>query len=374
MAKQRPPVSLEQMEDALGYKISVPKDVKHIRFYSDLTAVSPNVYERTRREFDEHLKMKRSCHVAMKNEQQILQADIRYITTTDRCAVVLEDMDAIERYSFTADIYCDFDFHLPLQLTKDEASEAMFVAKLPHGNTYGLPPRFFQLPREVRDEIYTRAIPRVDLQAVGSGDFCGIEFARATGDPTGFYFPFRSELGVLAANRQMREETLPLAYRKASIYLDDMDNFIRFAVSIGEVGRENVEDIGFTWESPSDTECGEEENLTAESGGIRLPTLHSMRCVQLLRGFVRLKRLRLYFEDDLLSALTVADFKADQGICGLRSLRKIHEIEFLNQSGEPVDQYQSIRWIKGEIDLAKHKDGAANRSVGGSDRGKGRTT
>ena len=172
---------------------------------------------------------------------------------------------------------------------------------------------------------------------VSSGGFCGIEFARATGDPTGFYFPFRSVLGALAVNRQMRDESLPLAYRKTSIYLDNMDDFIRFAVAIGEVGRENVESLSFTWESPSDTEC-----LT-ESGGIRLPKLHSVRCVQLLRGFARLKHLCLYFEDDLLSTLILTDFEVDQGICGLRSLSQVDTIEILNQSGEPADQHQSIR-------------------------------
>jgi hypothetical protein len=141
----------------------------------------------------------------------------------------------------------------------------------------------------------------------------------------------------------MRNKTLPLAYRKTSIYLDNIDDFIRFTVVIGEVSRENVESLSFMWESPSDTEC-----LT-KSGGIMLPKLHSIRCVQLLRGFARLKHLCLYFEKDLLSTLTLINFKVDQGICRLLSLSQIDTIEFLNQSGEPADQHQSIRWIKGRM-------------------------
>ena len=87
-------------------------------------------------------------------------------------------------------------------------------------------------PREIRDVIYAYAIPTTELHVVGSGDASGVEFARGMGDPNGFYFPFRSNLGILATNIQMRKEALRLIYRKTSIHLDGMDEFIKFSISM----------------------------------------------------------------------------------------------------------------------------------------------
>lgn len=230
---------------------------------------------------------------------------------------------------------------------------------MPRGNTHGLPSRLFNLPREIRDKIFAHAIPKIDLQVFGAGDLYGIEFARGTGDPSGFYFPFRSVLGVLSVDRRMRCETLPLTYRKTSIHLGNMDDFIRFAIVIGEVGRENIESISFTWESPSDTASDEEENYTMGFGDIALPKLHSVRCVQLLRCFTRLKYLRLYFENDLLSTLSLTDFETDQGICRLPLLDHIERIDILNQFGESADQHQGVKWVKEAIKSARHNDGAS---------------
>lgn len=68
------------------------------------------------------------------------------------------------------------------------------------------------------------------MQIAGSRDVSGVDFARGMGDPSGFYFPFRSKLDILAVNRQMRKEALRLVYRKTSIHLNDMDEFIKFAL------------------------------------------------------------------------------------------------------------------------------------------------
>ena len=56
MAKRKPTLTLVEMERKLGYEIdslNYPDDgVK--RFYSDLRPVPNSVYERTKREFEEH--------------------------------------------------------------------------------------------------------------------------------------------------------------------------------------------------------------------------------------------------------------------------------------------------------------------------------
>ncbi|OJI96722.1 hypothetical protein ASPVEDRAFT_251293 [Aspergillus versicolor CBS 583.65] len=155
MAKRRPPVSLEHMEKALGYEIPVLKDTKHKRFYSDLTTVSLDVYERTKREFDEYLRIKQSGHVKSNSERQTPQAEIRHTTTSGRSAIVLGHTDCTELHSFTADIHCGFNFNLPLQLTRDEGIGAMSLVKMPRGNKHVPLSRFFSLPREIRDEIYS---------------------------------------------------------------------------------------------------------------------------------------------------------------------------------------------------------------------------
>ena len=60
MAKRKPTLTLTEMEKKLGYKIdslNYPDDGVN-RFYSDLTPVPNSVYERTKREFEEHEKQR----------------------------------------------------------------------------------------------------------------------------------------------------------------------------------------------------------------------------------------------------------------------------------------------------------------------------
>ena len=58
MAKRVPIVSLVEMKRELGYTIdSLNHPVENVeRFYSDLRPVSSGVYQRTKREFEEHEK------------------------------------------------------------------------------------------------------------------------------------------------------------------------------------------------------------------------------------------------------------------------------------------------------------------------------
>lgn len=50
--------------------------------------------------------------------------------TSRRNTVVLERRNCVGQYDLTVDIDSEFGFHLPLQLTKNEALEAMSVAKV----------------------------------------------------------------------------------------------------------------------------------------------------------------------------------------------------------------------------------------------------
>ena len=53
MAKRRPLISLAEVEDRLGYKLAPLDDADtEERFYSDLTRVPLEIYERTLHELD----------------------------------------------------------------------------------------------------------------------------------------------------------------------------------------------------------------------------------------------------------------------------------------------------------------------------------
>lgn len=54
-------------------------------------------------------------------------------------------------------------------------------------------------------------------------------FTRCAGDPSSLYSPLRekkNDLAILEANRQMRQEALPLAYRRTTFHFYDRDNLI----------------------------------------------------------------------------------------------------------------------------------------------------
>ncbi|KAL4918662.1 hypothetical protein BDW62DRAFT_60661 [Aspergillus aurantiobrunneus] len=191
-------------------------------------------------------------------------------------------------------------------------SEMMSVVKIPHCRGFGA----VGSPREIRDALYTYAIPRATLQYTSSG-FVGLALSRAIADPSGFYYPFRSDLGLLAVNKQVREEALGIAYRKSFVQLEDMDDFIVFAISIGKIGQGNVESMSFTWESKSDP-SSTGGVWDSDSDPIKLPVLHTTRYIQLSEHFRRLGYLRLSFDDYIISKLSTSDFQNDAGIQTLR--------------------------------------------------------
>lgn len=150
--------------------------------------------------------------------------------------------------------------------------------------------RFLNLPGEIRDRIYTFAIPQGGWKTINDGEFNKTSFVRAIGDPSDFYFPFAKDLSVLRINKQIRREALPVAYRKTTFRLDDIDEFIKVAISIGRIGRGNIESLEFAWENKCDFEYAAQEPHIFEYPS----ALHALRCVQLLKECKRLKSLHLF--------------------------------------------------------------------------------
>lgn len=186
---------------------------------------------------------------------------------------------------------------------------------------------------------------------IGAVDNCDeFDFTGSIGDPSGFYFPLSSELTVLRVNRQMRQEALPIAYRKTVFHLDEMDDLIKLLIAVGRIGRDNIESLELTWESRADSELKWDEAPDSDDLFLMLPTLHVATCVQLLKQCKRLKFLRLYIESDLIFNMSPNAFKSDPGICELCSVRGIKRVQIWNLGHEPIEQCDLAKWLKGEME------------------------
>jgi hypothetical protein len=285
---------------------------------------------------------------------------------------VVECTKSLGLYRFTVQIHHDSGFDLPLLFNENETSRLMTVTKV---NNYSYPislrvtdknqqfrrhwnygvDSIFKLPREIRDRIYEFCIP-TGKWSIGDVDAFNTTFAGAIGDPTGFYFPLSKDLSILRTSKRLREEALPIAYRRTSFHLDDIDDFIKVAASIGDIGRANVESVEFSWESRSDLQWRMDENYDLNSDHSQLPSLHALRCVQLLKQCNRLKLLRIYFENDLISNMSFADLRVDPGIRELSSVRGIRKVEVGSLVCEPLDRDELVWWLKRKMESTVEED------------------
>ena len=167
-------------------------------------------------------------------------------------------------------------------------------------------------------------------------------FPEGAGDYYGFYFPLTS-LGLLRVNRQMRHETLPLAYSKTCFRMDDMDDLIQLLVAAGVVGRENIKSLEFTWQSKSDfdVQCAEADNIDDFTPA--LPTLHAIKCVQLLKQCKNLKWLRICFDAEVVEDIDPRAYAVRTGIRDLSAMRAIERVDVCGLSYEALPQ-QNFAW------------------------------
>ncbi|PLB46082.1 hypothetical protein P170DRAFT_390553, partial [Aspergillus steynii IBT 23096] len=234
--------------------------------------------------------------------------------------------------------------------TRKELEEHLSAKRRPDSAAHEITPvagaAFLKLPRELRDRIYTYAIPRQEWKVVNADYLGGVNLAGGLGDPTGFYFPLRIGLSLINLNRQIRTEALPLVHRRTMFRLGDMDDFIKLAITVGEVGRENIESLEFAWQSRSDIEATVENEPDIEDPYGKPPTLHAVRCVQLLRQLKRLRFLRLIFPDDLVSNKTDDEIKLNPGIQGLFSIRGIQTVEVRNEHSVSLEKVDVLRDLR----------------------------
>ncbi|KAK1975310.1 hypothetical protein LZ30DRAFT_605947 [Colletotrichum cereale] len=287
MAKPKPLLSLPEIETILGYSVGLfAPSDADMRFYSDLTPIPQGVYEETLREFEE----------------------------------------------YRAGRLCSHQFSLPL--------------KVGHGSNGTL----FRLPREVRDQIYSLAIPQGVWEMDECGHFDRNSFPGALGDPTEYYYPLARDIALLRVSKNIREEALPLAYRHTLFRLHDLDDLLKLLMAVGKVGRDNIQSIQFPWESKSESEerwkdCSDPNGLCGT-----LPRLHVSKCAQLLRQCRRLRLMRLQFQEELFTTVSLSDFQADPGIRGLLDLPKIRKVEICDMAGIVI-KHDLATWLKTKIEI-----------------------
>jgi hypothetical protein len=204
---------------------------------------------------------------------------------------------------------------------------------------------FFELPKELRDKIYSYAVPQGAWVGEDTDSFNELNFSGGIGDASGFYFPL-NRLSVLRINRQIRQETLPVAYQRTLFHFDDMDDLIKFLIAIGKIGRDNIECLELAWQSRADLEDQWTEAPIPDEHSLTLPVLHAARCVQLLRQCKSLRFLQLYFERDLILDVSPNSYKADPGIVELCSIQGIERVEICNLGYESLDQCDFVKWLK----------------------------
>ena len=151
----------------------------------------------------------------------------------------------------------------------------------------------------------------------------------------------------------MRLEALPLAYRRTTFHLVDLDDLIKLLVAVGKLGRNNTESLELNWESRADSDWKWEGSPGSEEIVPTLPTLHTTECTQLLKQCKRLKSLRLYFDSDLITNVSLDAFQADSGIRELCSVRGIKRVEIWDLGFQPLELNGPAKWLKEHMESTK---------------------
>lgn len=109
--------------------------------------------------------------------------------------------------------------------------------------------RIFDLPVEIRLKIYVLAVPLVKWQIDGKDCNSSERFASCIGDPRGFFFALNHELALLRVNKQMRWETLPLAFRKTHFCFKNIESCMQILIAMNKIGRANIVSLELVLES-----------------------------------------------------------------------------------------------------------------------------
>ncbi len=215
---------------------------------------------------------------------------------------------------------------------------------------------FYKLSRELRNRIYIFALFKEEWKIEDMSTFDELNFTEDMSDSSDFYFSLSKKLTVLRVNKQMRQETLSLAYRRTIFHLNDMNDLIKLLIAIKKIDRDSIESLKLTWESRVDSECKWDEALNSEDSSLTLSTLHVVKCVQLLKQCKRLTFLRLYFERDLINNIFSNVFKVDSEIRELCFVQEIERVKIWGLNYESLKQRDLVKWLKEEMKSFEKKE------------------
>lgn len=148
MAKHRPTWTLAEMESEMGYQVesaTSPSETVQ-RFYSDLRPVPDDIYERTKREFDEYKRLESLKHnetissgsvpslavVEASTPPVVLVTELNGFQTV-ACGVdkvTLTQTNHLDFYRFAVEIQYGFVLDLQLLFTEAEALRTVSLAKV----------------------------------------------------------------------------------------------------------------------------------------------------------------------------------------------------------------------------------------------------
>lgn len=239
-------------------------------------------------------------------------------------------------HRFSVNVCYGTGFGLSLALNYCEANRTLASLKLRPNVVDNSSSPLFRLPLEIRNRIYELAMPDGMWEVSDIEDFDRSTFTAAVGDPSGFCFPLSKHLSVLSISKQVRQEALPLAYRRTTFRFDDMDDLLKLLVAVGQIGRANIGSLEFPWESRVDLENSWDQDSSSVEAPITLPHLHVQTCMRLLQQCKRLRFLRIRFPTKVLLDMDLSTLMADPGVHALFSMHAVEAVEIQSMEYESV--------------------------------------
>ncbi|PQK09986.1 hypothetical protein BB8028_0002g03100 [Beauveria bassiana] len=356
MAKLQPVLTIEEMEQQLGYKLDAKSEALEANslLYSDLTLFVADLHQRTLREYEMFEKGLDRCHKAV---PAAIAADCREkVILSENDSITLRRSNLTGFYQYFANVQDNSGLAIQFLLTADESLAIAAVTELERSGTEATISQvqkhdsaLLSLPVEIRQYIYKHVLGNRCWYIAEPKIWRRHTFCRALGDPSGFYFPFGEADTLLRVSKQVRRQALPVAYQGTAMHVVDIDGATALLMAIGRIGRDNMTSFQLGWESYADTQLNWSKPEIPEKMHLMLPRLHVPTCIYLLKQCPRLANLSLTFNNFFMEDVPLPAFQSDPGIRLCCSIRNIKRLSITDSAGEALDDEAAAKWLKEEL-------------------------
>lgn len=142
-------------------------------------------------------------------------------------------------------------------------------------------------------------------------------------------------------------------YRRTTFQLDDIDEALQFLIAAGQIGRQNITSLEFSWSSRIDLEHQWSNTPPSEELLPSMPSFHVEECVKLLEQCQNLKIMQLRFDGDIVGTMSSNDYRANEGLNRPRCVHGLENLDILDMSCEPLDHAYFAEWLKEAMLLPK---------------------